>query len=92
MAKVTFLVRGSVRGKVSSNHRTLSGAVRSMLRDRRSCGRLGGGSYSDAEVYAQIDGTIHHIPIYENEDGGWFVNGSYALETLLRLHIPRARK
>ena len=41
-------VRGSVRGTISTNHRTLSAAVRSMRRDCRQCAGLGGGSYSDA--------------------------------------------
>ena len=41
-------VRGSVRGTISTNHRTLSAAVRSMRRDWRQCSSLGGGSYSDA--------------------------------------------
>ena len=43
-------VRGSVRGTISTNHRTLSGAVRSMRRDCRQCASLGGGSYSDARI------------------------------------------
>ena len=43
-----YVVRGSVRGTISTNHRTLSGAVRSMRRDCRQCADLGGGSYSDA--------------------------------------------
>lgn len=41
-------VRGSVRGTISTNHRTLSAAVRSMRRDCRQCASIGGGSYSDA--------------------------------------------
>ena len=43
-------VRGSVRGTISTNHRTLSAAVRSMRRDCRQCASLGGGSYSDASI------------------------------------------
>ena len=43
-----YVVRGSVRGTISTNHRTLSAAVRSMRRDCRQCAGLGGGSYSDA--------------------------------------------
>ena len=45
-----YVVRGSVRGTISTNHRTLSAAVRSMLRDCRQCSSLGGGSYSDARI------------------------------------------
>ena len=41
-------VRGSVRGTISTNHRKLSAASRSMLRDCRQCASLGGGAYSDA--------------------------------------------
>lgn len=44
----SYDVRGSVRGTISTNHRTLSAAVRSMRTDCRSCASLGGGSYSDA--------------------------------------------
>ena len=43
-------VRGSVRGTISTNHRTLSAAVRSMRRDCRQCASLGGGSYSDVGI------------------------------------------
>ena len=43
-------VRGSVRGTISKNHRTLSAAVRSMRRDCRQCASLGGGAYSDARI------------------------------------------
>ena len=50
MKGIRYDVRGSVRGTISTNHRTLSGAVRSMLRDARSCASLGGGAYSDAGV------------------------------------------
>jgi hypothetical protein len=66
---VKFLVRGSVRGKISDNHRTLSGAVRSMMKDHRSCGRLGGGSYSDARVYARLDGQEYHVEIFTDNLG-----------------------
>ena len=45
---IRYDVRGSVRGTISTNHRTLSAAVRSMRRDCRACSSLGGGSYSDA--------------------------------------------
>ena len=45
-----YVVRGSVRGTISANHRTLSAAVRSMRRDCRQCASLGGGSYSDAYI------------------------------------------
>ena len=45
---IRYVVRGSVRGTISTNHRTLSAAVRSMRKDCRSCAGLGGGSYSDA--------------------------------------------
>ena len=45
---IRYDVRGSVRGTISTNHRTLSAAVRSMRRDCRQCAGLGGGSYSDA--------------------------------------------
>lgn len=48
--KVTYRVRGSVRGVISTGHRTISGAVASALRDERQVGRLGGGAYSDAQV------------------------------------------
>lgn len=47
---IRYDVRGSVRGTISANHRTLSGAVRSMRRDCRQCARLAGGSYSDAQI------------------------------------------
>ena len=47
---IRYTVRGSVRGTISTNHRTLSAAVRSMRRDCRQCASLGGGSYSDACV------------------------------------------
>ena len=43
-------VRGSVRGTISTNHRALSAAVRSMRRDCRQCASLGGGSYSDVGI------------------------------------------
>ena len=47
---IRYVVRGSVRGTISTNHRTLSAAVRSMRRDCRQCASLGGGSYSDAYI------------------------------------------
>ena len=47
---IRYDVRGSVRGTISTNHRTLSGAVRSAERDRNQCAALGGGEYSDACV------------------------------------------
>ena len=47
---IRYTVRGSVRGTISTNHRTLSAAVRSMRRDCRQCASLGGGSYSDASI------------------------------------------
>jgi len=46
-----YIVYGSVRGLVSE-HRTLSGATRSMLRDASGCASLGGGAYSDASIWA----------------------------------------
>ena len=50
-----YLVRGSVRGTISTNHRTISGAVRSCERDRKQCAMLGGGAYSDAGI-ERVDG------------------------------------
>jgi len=50
MKTTRYNVSGSVRGTISTNHRTLSGAVWSMLRDVRRCASLGGGAYSDACV------------------------------------------
>ena len=47
---IRYDVRGSVRGTISTNHCTLSGAVRSMRRDCRQCASIGGGSYSDASI------------------------------------------
>ena len=47
---IRYDVRGSVRGLISTNHRTLSGAVRSAERDRNQCATLGDGNYSDACV------------------------------------------
>ena len=48
--RTRYDVRGPIRGTISKNHRALSGAVRSMLRDCRQCSSLGGGSYSDARI------------------------------------------
>ena len=50
-----YIVRGAVRGTISTNHRTLSGAVRSCELDRKQCARLGGGAYSDAGI-ERVDG------------------------------------
>lgn len=58
-------VRGSVRGTISTNHRTLSAAVRSMRRDCRQCAGLGGGSYSDARI-VRTDGE--HLTEAECEE------------------------
>ena len=43
-----YVVIGQVRGLVSE-HRTLSGAERSLARDRRCCRLVGG--YSDAAIF-----------------------------------------
>ena len=59
---IRYLVRGSVRGTISTNHRTLYGAVRSCERDRNQCARLSGGAYSDAYV-EHADGS----PLSEDE-------------------------
>lgn len=57
-----YCVRGSVRGTISANHRTLSGALRSELRDAAQCRACGGGAYSDASVRRE-DGE----PLTEDE-------------------------
>jgi hypothetical protein len=57
---VKFIVRGSVRGLIST-HRSLSKALASESRDRRQCSRLGGGSYSDATVYAYWQGRQYAL-------------------------------
>lgn len=50
-----YIVYGSVRGLVGE-HRTQRGAERSADKDRRACHSLGGGAYSDAQVYQWVDG------------------------------------
>ena len=47
--KYNYIVRGAVRG-VISQHLTFGAAIRSLQKDQRECGNLGGGAYSDAEI------------------------------------------
>lgn len=49
-----YIVYGSVRGLVSE-HRSVQAARASADNDRRDCGRLGGGAYSDVNVYCWDD-------------------------------------
>lgn len=58
-ADCRFIVCGSVRGLVSE-HRTIKGAIRSLLRDGRGCKAQGG--YSDALVYAWDDSKMAWEP------------------------------
>lgn len=53
--KTYYVTRGSVRGQCSHHHRTISGALTCLERDRSGCHEQGG--YSDREVYDQ-DGTM----------------------------------
>lgn len=48
--RYNYTVQGSVRGEIS-RHRTLDRAIASRAKDHRDCASLGGGSYSDAEIY-----------------------------------------
>ncbi len=64
---------GSVRGRCSHNHRTLSGALRCMARDQSGCASQGG--YSDRDVQA-FDSQDNAIATwiqegYEADEGRW---------------------
>jgi len=48
--KYRYAVAGNVRGTISK-HLKLGAAVRAMARDRRACKSLGGGAYSDVQVW-----------------------------------------
>lgn len=49
-----YIVYGHVRGLVSQ-HRTHRGAIKALSADVRGCKSLGGGAYSDAQVYQWTD-------------------------------------
>lgn len=65
-SKCDYIVYGSVRGLVSE-HRTLSGAEKSLTRDRNGCASLGGGAYSDASIY-QWDDEAGWVATDGNDD------------------------
>lgn len=47
--QTTYTTKGSVRGSCGHTHRTISGALRCLERDRSGCKSQGG--YSDRSVY-----------------------------------------
>ena len=49
-SKMPVIVYGSVRGMISE-HRTVQAARKRLDKDQRDCRRLGGGAYSDANIY-----------------------------------------
>lgn len=53
-----YTTKGSVRGQCGHMHRTIDSADRCAAKDRRDCAGLGGGAYSDREVYVVTDGRI----------------------------------
>ena len=60
MTPPTYVCSGSVRGECSHRHRTLSGALRCLERDRSGCHAQGG--YSDREVYERgPTGRLHPV-------------------------------
>jgi hypothetical protein len=65
MLKLNYIVKGSVRGKIS-NHKKLHSAITSLLRDRKECASLGNGSYSDAEIFVSVNNNNnnYYIPVY----------------------------
>lgn len=50
MSAPRYRASGSVRGDCKHAHRTISGALDCVMRDRKRCAALGGGSYSDRSV------------------------------------------
>lgn len=60
-SRLPYVVYGSVRGLVSE-HRSLAAAQRSAEKDRRDCGSLGGGAYSDVSIYGWTDTGWEPMP------------------------------
>ena len=50
-----YTTDGSVRGTCGHVHKTIASAMQCLQRDRNSCGRLGGGAYSDRDI-VRLDG------------------------------------
>jgi hypothetical protein len=62
---IQWIARGPVRGLIG-RHRLESAAHKAVARDRRACKKIGGGSYSDAVVYAlhksgKMTGPYRHV-------------------------------
>jgi len=64
MKGYTYICIGSVRGECGHRHRTLHGAVRCLLRDRRECRGVGGGCYSDREIRMDDGGDLDRDTFY----------------------------
>ena len=60
-SKAKYIVFGTMRGLVSE-HRKLYVARLSAEKDRKSCGSLGGGAYSDVAIYESVDGCWKPAP------------------------------
>lgn len=73
MKNPKYIVEGFVRGRISE-HRVLNAAVKSMVKDQKSCSSLGGGVYSDAMVFENTIKGLKHIPILVHFDGTWMVD------------------
>jgi hypothetical protein len=59
---------GEINGTCDHYHRTLAGAVECLRRNQRACHALGGGAYSDAEVYEITDGVRRLVQAAEYDE------------------------